>query len=73
MTSQYIGRKLDYNIKFNHGKYKKQAAETYKNILITLHKTDATCTFKGNKMMWREHYKKKIIINILVFVNWLEV
>lgn len=46
VTSQSIGRKRDYNIKLNHGKYNKQAAETYKNILIALHKTDATCTFK---------------------------
>lgn len=46
MTSQYIGRKVDHNIKLNYGKYKKQAAETYKNVVITLHKTDATCTFK---------------------------
>lgn len=46
LTSQYIAKKDDHNIKLNHGNYKKQAAETYKNILTTLYKTDATCTFK---------------------------
>lgn len=46
LTSQYIVKKDDHNIKLNHGNYEKQAAETYKNILTTLYKTDATCTFK---------------------------
>lgn len=66
MTSQNIGRKGDHNIKLNHGKYNKQAAETYKNILISLHKPDATCIFKKQQndlkrtLQGKKYYSKYI-------------
>lgn len=47
VTSHTVWRKGDHSITLKHGKCNKQAAQRYKDTLITLHKTDATDAFKG--------------------------